>query len=355
MLNDPVSWVGLSAGAVIGAAAGAIAQASNFCSVGAVGDIVLARDSRRLRSWLMAAAVAVIGTQAIAFLGIFVLNAAIYRLPRIDWLSVGCGGLAFGYGMAMAGGCIQRALVRVGAGSLRSLLTLVLAAVTGFLTLKYIVGNGGLGRMRNALRTDGPATLDSLAAMVGLKPAVAALVCAGVLGAALLWYCLKDSWFRGSRAHLWGGAGIGAAVVAAWAASSLRRSPPEGMNLLFALTDSAGAPVAQTWGFASFPMGLLAGMVVGSFAVAAARGDLMLDRFVDGEDLKRHVMGGVLMGAGGALAHGCSFGQGLSGFSALSIDAFIAIAAMTAGCLWGVRALEAGSAWGGLRLCFRRA
>ena len=31
------------------------------------------------------------------------------------------------------------------------------------------------------------------------------------------------------------------------------------------------------------------------------------------------------------------------------------IAAMALGCLWGIRALEAGSAWGGLRLCFQRA
>ena len=79
---------------------------------------------------------------------------------------------------------------------------------------------------------------------------------------------------------------------------------------------------------------------------------MYLDRFTDRDDVKRHVIGGVLMGVGGACAYGCSFGQGLAGFSTLSASAVIAMAGMAAGCLWGIRTLEAGNAWGGLKLVF---
>jgi hypothetical protein len=340
-------------GAGLGLVIGGIAQYTTFCSVGAIADIVLAKDWRRLRSWVMAGAVALAGTQAAAAAAGVPVLTSLYAPARIDLVAMIVGGGAFGYGMAIAGGCLQRALVRIGAGSVKSLLTVVLMAAMAAGTL-HVLGRSGL-RAALAVETAAPATLDQFAATAfHLNAAICRLAVTLIVVAALLAFCLKDAWFRASRAHLWGGVLIGLTIVGGWLAWPLSLSQPRSLNLLLDL----GSAVRTTWvPIAVFPvMGVatLAGIVVGSFAVALARGDLMLDRFVDGADVRRHVGGGLLMGWGGALALGCSFGQGLAGFSALSINALIAVAAMVGGCVWGVRALEAGSAWGGLKLMLGR-
>jgi uncharacterized membrane protein YedE/YeeE len=336
---------------VIGIALGAVARVSNFCSVGAVSDVMLARDTRRLRSWIMAAAVALLGTQILVAMDVFSVNRTVYRVPEIDWGPVGVGGIAFGFGMAQAGGCIQRALVRVGGGSIRSLATLLLVAFSATATIRFLTADGVVAKWggHTLVHAHG---LDEALAATGIPPAASGLLLAVVVSGALIVFCLKDRWFRDSRSHLWGGAGIGLAVVAAWATARFQPFP-KGVNLVIAAADTV-TPFSTPFAYVGFSVGLVAGMAAGAFAVAVYEKDLMLDRFVDNADIKRHVVGGILMGFGGALAQGCSFGQGLSGFSVLSFNAVIAIAAMVLGCVWGIRALEAGSAWGGLKLCFGR-
>ena len=315
------------AGLLLGAAVGAIAQVTAFCSVGAVADIVLAKDWRRMRSWLMAAGVALIGTQALSALGWADLTGTPYGLPVTAWPGVLLGSIAFGYGMAQAGGCVQRALVRIGSGSVKSLATLALVAIFAAVTL-YVVP-----------RAEG--------ASVTL-PHVLALAISLGLGGALIAFAVADPWFRKSREHLWGGAAIGAAIALAWVFADGRR----GFNLLMDTGTAAAWSVGWADSLPVFGLAALVGIVVGAAISAAVRGDLARDRFVDGDDVKRHVIGGVLMGVGGALAYGCTFGQGLAGLSTLSMSSVIAIAGMGIGCLWGIRVLEAGTAWGGLKLMF---
>jgi len=180
---------------------------------------------------------------------------------------------------------------------------------------------------------------------------------------ALLFFCVRDPWFRQSPPHLLGSILIGGAVVAAWLFWLPGEiQPSRGLNLFADLQDlfrpyfslDAAVPWPVPTGHGFWVCAMLLGVIIGSFAVAYARGDLMRDSFADRDDVKRHILGGLLMGFGGVLALGCTFGQGLSGLATLSATSVCSIAAMIAGCLWGVRALEAGSAWGGLRLCFRR-
>src|SRR5690349_21542994 len=123
------SLFALLPGLAIGAVVGALAQFNTFCSVGAIADILLAKDWRRARTWLMALAVAIIGTQVAGALGAVSVDASIYRQPVADPILLIIGGIAFGYGMASAGGCLQRALVRIGAGSVKSLVTVIVMAV----------------------------------------------------------------------------------------------------------------------------------------------------------------------------------------------------------------------------------
>jgi hypothetical protein len=51
----------------------------------------------------------------------------------------------------------------------------------------------------------------------------------------------------------------------------------------------------------------------------------------------RSISGAVLMGAGGAMALGCSVGQGLTGLSTLALASFVAVAGILLGSAAGLR------------------
>ena len=50
------------------------------------------------------------------------------------------GGFLFGIGMTIAAGCVNKNLVRLGGGSLRSLVVLVFLAISAYMTLKGLFG-----------------------------------------------------------------------------------------------------------------------------------------------------------------------------------------------------------------------
>jgi uncharacterized protein len=53
----------------------------------------------------------------------------------------------------------------------------------------------------------------------------------------------------------------------------------------------------------------------------------------------RSVSGAALMGAGGAMAYGCSIGQGLTGLSTLALASFAAVAGILLGSALGLRGM----------------
>jgi hypothetical protein len=73
------------------------------------------------------------------------------------------------------------------------------------------------------------------------------------------------------------------------------------------------------------------GIVLGSFVSAKHQGSFRWEGFSNIADLKRHLLGGCLMGVGAVMAIGCSIGQGLSGVSTLNILSFLATAAIVMG------------------------
>src|SRR3990167_5153585 len=104
---------------------GLIANKTNFCTMGAISDVVNMGHWGRVRMWLLAIAVAMAGTGGLALAGQIDLSKAGVQRPVLPWLSLALGGLVFGLGMTLAGGCANKNLVRLGGGSLRSLVVLV--------------------------------------------------------------------------------------------------------------------------------------------------------------------------------------------------------------------------------------
>ena len=81
---------------------GAIAQRTHFCTMGAVADIVNMGDWTRMRMWLLAIGVAMIGFNGMVALGIVEAADSVYAGHRLIWLSNLLGGLLFGMGMVLA-------------------------------------------------------------------------------------------------------------------------------------------------------------------------------------------------------------------------------------------------------------
>jgi uncharacterized membrane protein YedE/YeeE len=126
-------------GLVIGVLFGAVVQRTNFCSMGAISDAVALGDGKRLRAWLLAIAVAIVGTNALLLTGLVAIDKSFYLAPRVAWIAMLLGGLLFGFGMVLAGGCASRTVVRVGAGSLKSFVVFVVMGLVGYMTARGLL------------------------------------------------------------------------------------------------------------------------------------------------------------------------------------------------------------------------
>ena len=99
-----VLWVGFA----LAVALGALMQRTRFCTMGAVADIVHMGDWSRMRMWVLAMGVAIVGFNGMVSLGWVDASKTIYAGPRFLWLSALIGGAMFGFGMVLASGCGSR-------------------------------------------------------------------------------------------------------------------------------------------------------------------------------------------------------------------------------------------------------
>ena len=334
---------------------GAVANRVNFCTMGAVADIVNFGDGRRMRMWLLAIAVAILGAGALQAAGQVDLTKSIYAGSRISWLSLVVGGFLFGFGMTLGSGCGSKTLIRIGGGNLKSLVVLVFLAIAAYMTLRGVFAlwrANGLDPVRVDLKDFGAAASDLPTIAMALGAGVAAKLWIPVAVAlALAGAVLADSDFRASREMVIGGVVIGAVIVGGWYVSGhlgYLAEDPATLEERFIATNSGRAesfsfvgPVAYLlelllfWTDQSrtltFGIAGVLGVVVGSAATAFATRTFRWEGFGSVEDVANHVTGGILMGFGGVTALGCTIGQGLTGVSTLAVGSFLALAAIIAG------------------------
>ena len=346
----------VGAGFASAVALGWIVARANFCTMGALADIVNMGHWGRMRMWLLAIAVAIAGTTLLAATGQVDLARAVVRRPTLLWLSLLVGGLAFGVGMTLAGGCANRNLVRAGAGSVRSLVVLVFLAIASYMTLKGLFGAWrvrwldpvSLALGERGIADQGLGTL--LAHATGLDAGTAMLGAAAVVVLALLVFVFKDARFRANRLQVLAGLVIGALVVIGWYVTGhlgFGENPETLENVFFATNTrtlesfSFVAPLAfglellMLWTDASlhltFGIASVLGVVAGSALHALTSGSFRWEGFASLADLRNQLVGALLMGFGGVTALGCTVGQGISGLSTLSIGSFIAMAGIVGG------------------------
>lgn len=353
-LNTQVLWAAFALSALFGA----IAQRTHFCTMGAVSDIVSMGDWTRMRVWGMAIGVALIGFAGLVATGLIDPTKTLYASNRLVWLSALTGGALFGFGMVLASGCGSKTLVRIGSGNLKSLVVFVVMGLASFATLKGVTAVLRVATVdRVAMDFAQPANLGQwLANATGLQPSVAALAVGLVLGLGLLVWALAGRNFV-SADNLLAGLGIGAIITAMWWVSGRMgfvAEHPETLEAVHLATNSGRAealsfvaPVAYTLDWLMLfsdkskvlTIGIVAvvGMVAGSALQSLASRSFRWEGFGGTEDTVNHLVGAVLMGVGGVTAMGCTVGQGLSGVSTLSANSFIALAAILAGAVAGLK------------------
>ena len=335
---------------------GFVGAKANFCTMGALSDVVNMGHWGRLRMWLLAVAVAIVGASALSFAGVVDLSASVTQRPMLPWLSLVVGGLAFGVGMTLAGGCANKNLIRAGGGSVRSMVVLTFAAIAAYMTLKGLFGhwratwldpvNINLGE--RGWPDQSLATILARATGMDHKAALVGAACA--VAAALLIFVFKDRRFRANRLQVGAGVILGALVVAGWYVSGHLGygENPETLETVYFATNTRTieslsfiAPLAYSlellmrWTDTSlqvtFGIASVMGVALGSAAHALTSRTFRWEGFASVHDLRNQLSGGVLMGFGGVTALGCTIGQGISGLSTLAIGSFIATGAIVAG------------------------
>ncbi len=337
---------------------GAVAQRTRFCTMGAISDVVNVGDWSRARMWALAIAVAVLGFNGMVALGWIEARNSIYAGPRLLWLSSLLGGAMFGFGMVLASGCGSKNLVRLGGGSLKSLVVLAMLGVSAFATMRGITAALRVNTVERVFVDLPPGQdLPTLAASAfGVAtPTAAGLLGTGVAVALLAWVLARP---EGRSAEvLWGGIGIGAVVAATWWVSGrlgFVAEDPNTLESVFVATNSRRmeslsmmAPVGYALDWVLYfsdqakvlTLGIVtvAGVAVGAAVMALAEGSFRWEGFGGVEDLANHLVGATCMGVGGVVALGCTVGQGLSGVSTLSLGSLLALAAIVGGAVAALR------------------
>jgi uncharacterized membrane protein YedE/YeeE len=335
---------------------GAVANRTNFCTMGAVSDVVNMGSWARMRMWLLAIAVAILGTHALQLAGLIDLSKSIYVRPNFTWLSYILGGFLFGVGMTLGSGCGSKTLVRLGGGSLKSLIVFVFLGIAAYMTLKGLFAvwrQGAIDRVAadlNAAHMPRQDLPTMIAALTGANLPLVELVVVLAVAGALLAFVFKDRDFRASFDHILGGTVVGLVIVGGWYVTGHVgfAENPETLEDTFFGTNSRTieslsftAPVGYAlellmlWSDQSlrvtFGIAATIGIVAGSFAYAIASRTFRWEGLAGAEDTANHVIGGILMGFGGVTALGCTIGQGLTGFSTLALGSILAFLAIVAG------------------------
>ncbi|MGO1977584.1 YeeE/YedE family protein [Brachybacterium tyrofermentans] len=329
-------------GLLIGAALGYVLQRSRFCVTGAFRDIYLSRSTRYFTPFMLAIAIQAVGVAALTSAGVLAPEAA----PFAPLAVIG-GGLIFGVGIILAGGCATGTYYRAGEGLIGSWVALVFYAL-----FAAVMKFGPLGGFTEAARaqTVGQATIQETLGVSGWVPTV---IFSGLVTALVVWQVRRNRARTGGRTSIalparrtglghyladipwspWvGGVLLGLIAIIAWVASTAAgRNGGLGIT-----TPSAKIATFLTTGdvtLVDWSVMLVLGILLGSFLAAKLSGEFRW-RVPDAGTILRSAGGGVAMGVGAALAGGCTIGNSLVETSLFSYQGWVSFVAIMLG-TWG--------------------
>jgi len=359
----------------IGFLFGFFLQKGDLCGSSAFSEVVMMKDRRKVVGLWMVIVTAMAGFAVLDLLGWIVLNPK----PFI-YLNVIVGGILFGVGMVLAGGCISGCLYKAGAGNLNSM-----AALAGIPLGAMLVECGPLNPLQEAIKQHVIKTSDgavaSLPNVLGIPYWVPAVVF-GVLTLLAVFIFRKKTQASLSpntkglieriMTRPWkpwqAGVAIGLLMIPAYLASAASgRNYPLGakegvVHLELLLIDrnldhvwkadksvsqgkatvrqsvaGPGATVSNDTGVQEgagsshmkrpgkkvvwWMVGLVISLVAGSFVSGRLSGQARLLPKPPDETVIAFI-GGLLVGVGTAIGMGCVVGQILSGWALMSVGSF---------------------------------
>ena len=346
MLPVVTAWQAAFLGLLVGLACGALARQARLCSFGAIEDVVTAGDTRRLKAFAWALAVALAATQIQVASGLLGTADMSLLPPVLPWAGALVGGALFGLGMALVGTCGFGALVRFGGGDLRAGVVLLV-----FATVAWATATGQLAMVRIwllnplALPLSGGGGTDLRALLV---PESLRNWIVPVLVLALGAWTLSDRRVRRSTLLMLIGTALGLSVAAGWFVTGVLFDPfeavprPQGLSFVTPVARLVQLVVLQPGPAPEFGMGAAAGVALGALAAAWRAGELRWEAFDDPREMRRHLLGACLMGFGGIAAGGCTIGQGLSAGSVLAPSWAFAVGGIFLGARVGIAILLGG-------------
>ncbi|MDG2106845.1 MAG: YeeE/YedE family protein [Gammaproteobacteria bacterium] len=354
-----ISGLLLSYIAILGFILGFVVSKTNFCTMGAVSDWVNIGDLSRFKSWMFAAAIAILGVTVFEFLSYFDLNNSRipYRNSVFSWPRYVLGGLMFGVGMTYASGCGNKVLIRIGGGNLKSIVVLLIAGLMAYIMTRTdfygIIFHSWMNPISPDLAILGiedQSLSTIMSSIIFTANTVYYKLTIGLLvGFIFMYYIFRSGSFVKNIDNVIGGFIVGSVVVLAWylTGSTLGQewietndfldSPLPGVGVQsFTFINPMGESIiyfsksADIY-YLTFGVTALLSVILGSFVYSMMSRSFRMEWFQSKEDFKRHMIGAVLIGIGGVLSMGCTIGQGVSGVSTLAIGSFITLTSIVIG------------------------
>jgi uncharacterized protein len=332
----------VGAGLLIGLAYGVVGLLSGFCLLSGLRGWWSEGDGRLIRTFALALAVALVATQLLAGYGAVDLSKSVYLQPSFSAPLMFAGGLLFGYGMVLANGCGSRALVLLGSGNLRSLVVVIVLGITAQMTLRGLIAPGRIALLQLSSTKPVYLTLPELLRTTGGEFSIR-IIAASVISAVLVIFALAHAPFRRAKGQIAAGIAVGLLVAAGWFATGYLGADDFNPAAVTSLTFVA--PVADTVQYVmlstgltlNFGIAMVFGVFAGSLLAALVTHRFCLEGYTSPQHMLRSIGGAALMGSGGAMALGCSVGQGLTGVSTLAFSSFVAAAGILLGSVAGLR------------------
>jgi uncharacterized membrane protein YedE/YeeE len=341
-------------GFVLGILLGITIIYTRFCTMGAVADIVLSNSYGRMRSWLLAIVIAIIGTQLSVIIGVLSLEQTNYLQPQLFWLAAIVGGSLFGFGMVLSCGCGTRNIVMFASGDLRALVSIIILGIVAYMTIRGIFAIPRDWFYSTAVVNSNLwITIPSIDTLISesftIDQRLSRFIAMIVITSPILWFIFKDRDFRHTPRRIIAGVCVGSIVVSGWLLSGwifkdeFGETIPQSLTFVEPIGDSLLYLMIWTGSSIDFGIATVGGLITGSFIAALYRRQFYLRGFEDSAEMGRYIIGGAMMGMGGAIAGGCTFGQGISGISTLGFMSFLTFASIIFGALLSLHYIAQGS------------
>ena len=330
-------------GLLIGLVYGAVALSSGFCLVSAMRGWLGTGDSRLIRTYALALGVAIAATQLLSARGFVDLGKSIYLQPSFSAPLMFVGGILFGYGMVLSNGCGSRALVLLGRGNLRSLIVVIVLGIAAQMTLKGLIAPMRIALLQTSQAAPKLISLPALLSASGLGGVFARTLAASAMSGALVIFAFAHAPFQRAWGQIAAGVSIGLLVAAGWfatgylGADDFNPAPVTSATFIAPIADTVQYVMLSTGLSLNFGIAMVGGVAAGSLVTSLATRRFRWEGYTSPRQMLRSIGGAALMGAGGAMAYGCSIGQGLTGLSTLALASFVAAAGILLGAAAGLR------------------